>query len=50
MKNSNNMPSIQFMEFAFAGRDKLILTRPSPFWGRGEHGLVTKIEKESLSV
>jgi hypothetical protein len=46
MKNNNNMPLIQFMEFALAGRDKLILTGPSPLPGRGEHGRVSKRIRE----
>jgi hypothetical protein len=50
MKNNNNMPSIQFIKPTLAGRDKLILTSPSPFWERGEHGLITKKRKESLPV
>jgi hypothetical protein len=45
-KGSNTL----FDEFAFAGRDKLILTGPSPLPGRGERGLVMKIGKESLPV
>jgi hypothetical protein len=35
-----------FGEFALAGRDKLILTGPSPLPGRGKHGRVSKKIRE----
>jgi hypothetical protein len=46
MRDSNNMSLIQFMESIFAGRDKLILTGPSPLTGRGKHGRVSKRIRE----
>ena len=37
----------RFDKFALAGRDKLILTGPSPLPGRGKHGRVSKKIREN---
>jgi hypothetical protein len=42
----NKGNNILFDGFIFAGRDKLILTGPSPLPGRGKHGRVSKRIRE----